>query len=186
MGKPEEEQKSIVEIAKELAFKWHAGQFRWDGTTPFVTHPVAVAANFTDEQTRAVALLHDILEDTACTKEDLKNAGIPTDVIVSVVWLTRLQGQDYLGYILGVKRDKMACQVKIADINHNLLTVLPKNQSKYKLALWILQEPEFPSKTEIVEFCMQTPHNYGRPYAELFANTFYEKFDPKSVCTSNK
>lgn len=140
MGKPEDEPKSIVEIARALAHKYHEGQFRWDKVTPYVTHPEAVAANFTDEKLKAVALLHDVIEDTPCTVIDLKKAGIPMDVIGSVAFLTREEGQDYLEYILELKKDEMARQVKIADINHNLLTVSPKNQSKYKLARYILEQ----------------------------------------------
>lgn len=130
---------TLLERASIFAIRCHKGQFRWDGVTPYITHPIAVSEKFKDEKFKAVALLHDVIEDCNVGYSDLIKVGIPEDVAEAVLALTRAQGQDYLEYILALKSNEMARQVKIADINHNLLTVPIGKQAKYKLARYILE-----------------------------------------------
>lgn len=81
----------LVSSADALAAKWHDGQFRKDGVTPYITHPRRVAnmvsvATGGNPVSFAVALLHDVLEDTAIPAADLLALGIP--IIYGVWWLT--------------------------------------------------------------------------------------------------
>lgn len=131
----------VDELALELATKYHTGQFRNDGTTPYISHPIAVAESFTDPKYKATAYLHDVIEDCGVTYWDLMGAGIPEDVARAVVLLTRLEGVDYLETILRIKQNEMSRKVKIADIQHNIKTVSNKDKrDKYRMALYILEE----------------------------------------------
>ena len=111
-------------IAEEIARVAHAGQFRRDGTTPYIKHPEAVAgkmaaAGMSDDYV-AAGWLHDVLEDTTTTVEDLRTSGIPELVIEAVVLLTKTDGKAYRDYLADVRTNEIACAVKIADMLHNL------------------------------------------------------------------
>jgi len=132
----------IVKLALETATEAHKGQFRNDGKTPYITHPEAVASKFSDPVLIAIALLHDVLEDSDMTLSDLEKQGFPMDVIFSVGALTKVSGESYLDYILSIRDDPRAKAVKIEDLKHNLSTLEPKNKTmrdKYQLALYILE-----------------------------------------------
>jgi len=136
--------------AYSLAKKAHEGQFRRDGTTPYFSHPVAVAEQFMrcypNEEHRllvAIALLHDVLEDNKEYKpHHFREIGIPEKAIEAVVLLTRSDepGEDYLSYLLRLKDNELARKVKIEDIKHNLQTSSGNQKEKYLLALYILGE----------------------------------------------
>jgi len=68
----------------------------------------------------AVAYLHDILENTRVTEEDLREARIPEKLITTLVILTRNDGEKYVDYLARIKKDPLAKKVKIADMLHNL------------------------------------------------------------------
>ncbi len=111
----------IVSLAKKIATEAHAGQFRRNGVTPYIEHPAAVASKVAgDLIAEAVAWLHDVLEDTDCTKEDLEVAGIPAEVIDRVVLLTNRGDVGYENYLRRIKADAIAKRVKIADMLSNL------------------------------------------------------------------
>jgi (p)ppGpp synthase/HD superfamily hydrolase len=112
----------VVELAQSIARKAHEGQFRRDGVTPYITHPEAVARSLEGEEPNVVATawLHDVLEDTQTSYVQLRNAGIPWEVIDAVVALTKTEGQSYDDYLDTVVTNPIAKKVKIADIHHNL------------------------------------------------------------------
>jgi (p)ppGpp synthase/HD superfamily hydrolase len=90
----------------------------------------------------AIALLHDVIEDTPADALTLIKQKIPCSLVDVIVTLTRLKHQDYLSYLLKVKDNLMAKFVKIEDIKHNLSTLDSKNKTmrdKYLLALYILE-----------------------------------------------
>lgn len=132
---------NILEIAERIARKAHDGQFRRDGVKPYITHPEAVAKSLEGEHSYVVATawLHDVIEDTDTTLDDLTNAGIPWQVIESVELLTREKDQPCEDYLHFVSQSEIARKVKIADINHNLSDSPTKKQKeKYAIALSIL------------------------------------------------
>lgn len=120
-----------------IAEKAHQGQFRRDGTTPYITHPKAVADKFNNAVTMCVAVLHDVLEDTSYTIDQLRQEGLDQRVVDAVVLLTK-NGGSYLDYIKAIACDPTARAVKIEDIKHNLQTSTGSQKDKYELALHIL------------------------------------------------
>ncbi len=138
--------KNYVEKAFTIAKKAHKGQFRRDGKTPYIEHPLEVYQRFIPFFPReemwllqAIALLHDVLEDSKITVKDLKDAGIPDLIVKAVVILTHLKDQSYIDYILEVKGNEWARRVKIEDIRHNMSTSSGNQKDKYLLALHILE-----------------------------------------------
>ena len=99
-----------------------------------------------DEYSTVVALLHDVVEDTAYTFEDLSNLGFPSEVIKALTYLTHDKDADYLDYVKRIKENAIATKVKIADLKHNSDMTRLDNPSefdyqraeKYKKALAIL------------------------------------------------
>lgn len=134
-----------VELAKAIATFAHEGQID-KGGKPYIEHPVYVSKAFSDETHKAVALLHDVLEDTFVTESTIRN--LFGDVIAdAVVALTRAEDETYLQYLYRVKENDIAKAVKLQDILHNSeLSRIPnptendfKRLSRYKEALKILE-----------------------------------------------
>ncbi|MDN9008817.1 guanosine-3',5'-bis(diphosphate) 3'-pyrophosphohydrolase [Brevibacillus laterosporus] len=102
-----------------LATKAHANQ-QDKGGQPYILHPLRVMMYMPSDEARAVAVLHDVLEDTDVTAEDLRVAGFPKEVVEAVVILTKNPKEEYDSYIKRVKQNQLARAVKIADIKDNL------------------------------------------------------------------
>lgn len=111
----------LTKKAMRIAFDAHYGQTD-RGETPYICHPLHVADQMPDEQTTAVAILHDVLEDTALTAEDLREEGIPEDIIRIVGILTRDRRISYASYIDRIieSGSRDALIVKQADLLHNM------------------------------------------------------------------
>lgn len=110
---------SQFEIAWSIARLAHAGQTDRDGM-PYILHPFTVSTMCDTELERVVALLHDVLEDSETTAEDLRAAGLSELVVDAVVAITRVSGEDYEQYLSRVMTNETARRVKIADLNHNI------------------------------------------------------------------
>ena len=127
--------------ALKLATEAHKGQLRKYSGFEYITHPIAVADRFKDESHKIVAILHDTIEDTRLTIDQLISMGLDIKLVDSINILTKKENQDYLDYILLVKNDKIAKRVKIEDIKHNLSDLKDGClKSKYNLALYILEK----------------------------------------------
>ena len=118
----------MIEVARDFATKKHEGQFRKDGQ-PFITHPAEVARRLTAKNMPkvmiVVAWLHDVIEDTDATYEDLFRIGMPFYVVRHVEHMTKRPDQQYIkDYIEGVVAPCVVCNfVKEADNEHNASTV---------------------------------------------------------------
>lgn len=109
-------------IAYDIAIKAHKDQVDKSGK-PYIEHPVYVAMQLYGDKIQAVALLHDVLEDSDCSIDMLLKAGLSEDIIESVKLLTHKDdGLSYIKYIKKIKDsgDKMAILVKKADLKHNM------------------------------------------------------------------
>lgn len=107
-----------VELAQALAAFAHDGQTD-KGGNPYIGHPVAVAAMIDGEDCKVVALLHDVLEDTAVEYGTLSNL-FGKEIADAVDALTRKDGETYEAFIERVCRNSLARVVKLADLEHNM------------------------------------------------------------------
>lgn len=104
--------------AMKLAYQAHQGQTDKSGV-PYVFHPFHVAEQMgDDEYAICVALLHDTVEDTDITLEELKKE-FPEEIVTAIALLTHKKDVPYEDYIREVKKNSLAVAVKTADINHN-------------------------------------------------------------------
>lgn len=130
--------------AINLMYKYHNGQLDKSGL-PYVFHPFTVAFNMKDEETCIVALLHDIVEDTPCTFEELESM-FSNEIVNAIKLMTHNPKEDYFTYIDRISTNRIASLVKISDLKHNsdesrLNNVTEKDIKrieKYKKALEIL------------------------------------------------
>ena len=104
--------------AMALAYRAHHGQLDPSGV-PYHFHPVHLAEQMTDELTTCAALLHDVVEDTPVTFEDLATQ-FPPEVVETVRCLTHDKSEDYETYLLRIKANPIARKVKLADLAHNM------------------------------------------------------------------
>ena len=107
----------MTKKAMVLAYNAHHGQLDKSGV-PYILHPVHLAEQMNDEITCAAALLHDTVEDTAITLEDLARE-FPPAVVEVVDLLTHREGVDYFDYIRAIAANPVAVKVKLADLDHN-------------------------------------------------------------------
>ena len=108
----------MIDIALAIAKKAHAGQVDKAGVD-YIQHPLYVASQVKTEQEKAVALLHDVLEDSDITAADLLAYGLSNEVVAAVQTLTKKKGQSYQDYLEKVKSNNLARVVKLADLKHN-------------------------------------------------------------------
>jgi (p)ppGpp synthase/HD superfamily hydrolase len=121
----------------------HDGQFDKQGI-PYIEHPKRVAASLSDPGLKIVALLHDTLEDTDCTREELLASGIDPVYVDMISAMTHSKDEPYLDYICRLKETTPeVVPVKLADIRDNLRPGCPPSlRSRYLKALTILEGQE--------------------------------------------
>ena len=107
----------MTKKAMVLAYNAHHGQLDKSGI-PYILHPVHLAEQMDDENSCCVALLHDTVEDTDVTLEDLA-AEFPGEVVEAVALLTHAEGVDYFDYVRAIGTNPIATKVKLADLAHN-------------------------------------------------------------------
>ena len=138
----------LTQKAMLLAYDAHHGQLD-KGGVPYIFHPIHLAEQMPDELTTIVALLHDAVEDTDLTLDDLAH-DFPPAVIDALRLLTHKPGTSYDDYIRALRDDPIAATVKRADLLHNSdesrLALCPisdaeKNRlrQKYQKALTLLE-----------------------------------------------
>ena len=104
--------------AMKLCFEAHKYQVDKSGI-PYVFHPFHVAEQMKDETTTIVALLHDVVEDTDYTLEDIAAMGFGQDVVDALALMTHDKNVPYLDYVAKIKDNPIARKVKLADLAHN-------------------------------------------------------------------
>ncbi|MGA3170965.1 MAG: HD domain-containing protein [Chthoniobacteraceae bacterium] len=107
-----------LEKAIEIAVRAHAGQKGKDGT-PYVLHPLRLMTRMGTDEERMAAVLHDVVEDTEVTFQDLRAAGIPEPVLEAAKLLTHEEGISYEDYVERLKPHPVARKVKLADLEDN-------------------------------------------------------------------
>lgn len=108
----------LTKKAMVLAYRAHEGQLD-KGGVPYIFHPFHVAEQMNTEEEICVALMHDVVEDTDITFEEIEAEGFPKSVVDAIRILTKADGEDYMDYITRVKDHPLAVKVKLADLEHN-------------------------------------------------------------------
>jgi (p)ppGpp synthase/HD superfamily hydrolase len=109
----------VLEKALGIALIAHAGQKDKAGA-PYILHPLRLMMTALEPDAQVTALLHDVLEDSELTEDDLNQAGIPAHITAAVATLTRQIDETYEEFIERIASDELARKVKILDIKDNL------------------------------------------------------------------
>ncbi|MCO8120627.1 HD domain-containing protein [Stieleria sp. TO1_6] len=109
---------ATLDKALEIAAKAHAGQTDRQGQ-PYILHPIRVMMGVQDEAARIVGILHDVVEDTAVTLDELRSEGFSAQVIESLKRVTHQDGQTYAQYVVQCKSDAVSRDVKLSDLRDN-------------------------------------------------------------------
>ncbi len=137
----------LTKKALKLSFMAHKNQVDKSGM-PYVYHPFHLAEQMETEDTVIVALLHDVVEDTDYTLEDIRGMGFPEQVIEALALMTHDKSVPYMDYVAKIKNNPIAKAVKLADLKHNSdlsrLDIVDeksvKRIEKYKQATKMLNE----------------------------------------------
>ena len=122
--------KLYLDRAIELAKQHHEGQTDKAGK-PYIEHPLRVMSQVESEEEKIVAVLHDIVEDTDISLDDLRNEGFSEKVVSAVECLTKQDGENYDSYIERISFNPLAVKIKLADLEDNSdLTRLPEVTDK--------------------------------------------------------
>ena len=111
----------MTKKAIKLMFEKHKDQVDKSGM-PYVFHPFHLAEQMDDEETTITALLHDIVEDTDTTFDDLRKLGFSDNVINALKLMTHDKNIDYFEYVKNISKNPIARKVKIKDLEHNMDT----------------------------------------------------------------
>ncbi|MEM6474282.1 MAG: GTP pyrophosphokinase, partial [Planctomycetota bacterium] len=109
---------SDLQRAIEIAVSAHRGQTRKDGS-PYVLHPLRLMMSVNASDERIVALLHDVVEDTSITSDDLEREGFSEHVLAALRLLTHDPEVSYEDYIQRLATNQLARTVKLADLRDN-------------------------------------------------------------------
>lgn len=140
---------ALTKKALSLCFDAHKGQVDKSGL-PYVFHPFHLAMEMTDELSTVVALLHDVIEDSDYTLQNLENMGFPPAVLEAISLMTHQEGVPYMEYVANIKTNPLARVVKMADLRHNSNIARVDNPTekdyarveKYRQAMALLEQAE--------------------------------------------
>lgn len=107
----------LTKKALLIAYDAHRGQLDKSGL-PYIFHPYHVAEQMDDEASTCVALLHDVVEDTEVTLDELAEE-FPPEIVEAVRLLTHDPSVEYADYVRSIRGNSLARKVKLADIAHN-------------------------------------------------------------------
>lgn len=109
----------IFEKALHIAQKAHNGQTDKAGK-PYILHPIRVAQRCNTDTERIVALLHDVIEDTDITPNNLYSAGFSKTIVDAVLSVTRREYESYFKFIERCSLNPIGRIVKIHDLEDNM------------------------------------------------------------------
>ncbi|MDD2139743.1 GTP pyrophosphokinase [Pseudomonas putida] len=110
---------NLIDMGLEWALKAYSGKVD-KGGKPYILHPLRLMSRLDDPISQLVALLHDVIEDSPITGDELRAAGFPESVVGTVEVLTRRSGETYEAFIDRIRTNPLARKVKLLDIEDNL------------------------------------------------------------------
>jgi (p)ppGpp synthase/HD superfamily hydrolase len=109
----------LIEKAFGLALKAHLNQKDRYGQ-PYIFHPVRVMIKMDNEKEKVVAILHDVIEDSEFTYQDLCDSGFSPEIIDAVASISKQDDEEYFDYIKRVMENPIAVKVKLGDLEDNM------------------------------------------------------------------
>ena len=137
-----------TKLALSLMFRTHKDMLD-KGGMPYVFHPYHIAEDLFNENEVIVALLHDVIEDSELTIDDLKSYGFPNEAIEAIALMTHKKDTPYFDYVIRLSKNRIARRVKMLDLLHNMDATRLNNEpdeknkkriEKYKKAYNLLNE----------------------------------------------
>ncbi len=136
----------LLKLADKTAAEMHKDQVD-KGGHPYIEHPRAVAASLKNTEYKIIGLLHDVVEDTPVTFDDLRAMGFTERIVNSIRLVTKTENYVYEEYLSEIRKDEGARNVKMADLRHNMdLSRIPsptekdmERIEKYKKSLAFLE-----------------------------------------------
>ena len=107
-----------LERAIEIAARTHAGQTD-KGGAPYILHPLRVMLRVAPGAQQIVAVLHDVVEDSDVTFEDLEREGFSAEVVKGLRAVTKVEGESYEDFVARAALDPVGKAVKLADLMEN-------------------------------------------------------------------
>ncbi|WP_222128805.1 GTP pyrophosphokinase [Paenibacillus xylanexedens] len=118
-----------IELAISVALQAHKGQLD-KGGHPYILHPLAVMNRVESMEEKIVAVLHDVIEDSEVTIEELRGLGFSEEILTAIQLLTRSTEDSYEEFIEKTTTNRTARKVKIADIQENMNISRIKNPTQ--------------------------------------------------------
>ena len=109
---------ATIEKALQIAARAHEGQVDKHGQ-PYILHPLRVMSAVEGDDARIVAILHDVIEDTSVTADDLRREDFGEPILEALDRLTHRKGEPYAEYVIRCKGHEIARRVKLADLEDN-------------------------------------------------------------------
>jgi (p)ppGpp synthase/HD superfamily hydrolase len=109
----------LIETSLTIALRAYAGKVDKAGRE-YILHPLRVMAKMKTDEEMSAALLHDVLEDSEITAEELHTEGIPAQVVEAIQYLSKHENEDYQDFVARLKKNGLAAKVKLADIEDNI------------------------------------------------------------------
>ena len=160
-----------IDIALQIATKAHAGQTDRDGNA-VILHPLTVGLMGHTDEERIAGFLHDVVEDSSYTFDDLLRAGIPDGIVNALRLLTRDADTSYTDYVQRIidSHNPIALQVKYNDLQHNYARgkAYPDLQEKHGRALEMVKAAI--EECSRIELYTPTP---GKAYAVIAGGCFW-------------
>lgn len=138
---------NLLEKAILISTEAHKGQIDKAGD-PYIMHLIRVMMKGENEDEKICGILHDIVEDTDWTFQQLEKEGFPKEIIDAIKCVTKIEGESYSEFIERISKNKLAVKVKLNDLEDNmnikrLKTITDKDIErieKYKKYYNILKE----------------------------------------------
>jgi (p)ppGpp synthase/HD superfamily hydrolase len=108
-----------IEDAIELALEAHRGQVDRGGQ-PYILHPLRIMTKLDTDTERMIGVLHDVIEDTDISLDDLRKMGYPDVIVDALDALSRREGETYEAFIQRIKPNPLAVRVKLQDLLDNM------------------------------------------------------------------
>jgi (p)ppGpp synthase/HD superfamily hydrolase len=109
---------ATIEKALQIAARAHEGQLDKHGQ-PYILHPLRVMAAVNSDEAPIVVVLHDVIEDTSVTADDLRREGFGEPVLEALNCLTHRKDEPYADYVIRCKGREIARRIKLADLEDN-------------------------------------------------------------------